>query len=123
MDIIEVNECLRHWHGPPRRGTFDNTDVGIPWGGEPTQMVSPKEASKARVAAYQKAMEEATKVVAEAAANAAAEAAPEEPGRPGEPMVIELDKGESESHDEGAYAAFKEAIEVEDYEASDLEAL
>ena len=37
-------------------------------------------------------------------------------------MIIELDKGESESHDKGAYAAFKEAIEVENYEASNLEA-
>jgi hypothetical protein len=66
-------------------------------------------------------MEEAIKAVAEAAvntaANAAAEAAPEEPGRPGEPVVIELDEGESESHDEGAYAAFEDAIEVEAYEA------
>ena len=33
-------------------------------------------------------------------------------------MVIEPDEGESESHDEGAYAAFKEVIEVKDYEAS-----
>ena len=90
-------------------------------------MVSPKEASKARVAAYQKAMEEATKVVAEttanAAANAAAEPAPEEPGGPGEPVVIEPDEGENESHDEDAYAAFEESIEVEDHEASYLEAL
>jgi hypothetical protein len=70
-------------------------------------------------------MEEAIKAVAEAAANtaanaaanAAAEAAPEEPGRPGEPVVIEPDEGESESHDEGAYAAFEDAIEVEGYEA------
>ena len=38
-------------------------------------------------------------------------------------MAIEPDDDESESHDEGAYAAFKEAMEVEDYEASDLEAL
>jgi hypothetical protein len=68
-------------------------------------------------------MEEATKAVAEAAANAAVGAAPEEPGGLGEPVVIELDEGESESHDKGAYAAFEEAIEVEDYEASDLEAL
>jgi len=72
-------------------------------------------------------MEEATKAVvkaaAKAAANAAAEAAPEEPGGPGKPVVIELDKGENESHDEDAYAAFKESIEVEDYEASYLEAL
>ena len=86
-------------------------------------MVLLKEALKARVAAYQKAIEEATKVVAEAAANAAAEAAPEEPGGPGEPVVIEPDKGESESHNEGAYAAFEEAVEVEDYKASNLEAL
>jgi len=27
-------------------------------------------------------------------------------------VVIELDKGESESHNEGAYAAFKEVIEI-----------
>ena len=38
-------------------------------------------------------------------------------------MVIEPDDDESESHDEGAYAAFEEVIEVEDYEASDIEAL
>ena len=90
-------------------------------------MVSPKEASKARVAAYQKAMEEATKAVVEAAANAAAnaaaEAAPEEPGGPGEPVVIEPDEGESESHNKGAYAAFKKAIKVKDYKTSNLKAL
>jgi len=72
-------------------------------------------------------MEEAIKVVVEAAANAAAnaavEAAPEEPGGPGKPVVIEPDKGENESHDEDAYAAFEESIKVEDYEASYLEAL
>ena len=38
-------------------------------------------------------------------------------------MAIELDNHESKSHDEGAYAAFKEAIEVEDHEASYIEAL
>ena len=59
-------------------------------------MVSLKEALKARVAAYWKAME-ATKAVAKAAADAAAEAAPEEAGGPGEPVAIELDEGESES--------------------------
>ena len=52
---------------------------------------------------------------ANAAVNAAAEAALEEPGGPGEPVVIEPD--------EGAYAAFKEAIEVEDHEASYIETL
>ena len=68
-------------------------------------------------------MEEAIKAVVEAAANVAAEAAPEELGWPGELVVIEPDEGESESHDEGAYAAFEEAIEVENHEASYLEAL
>ena len=123
MDIIEANECLRHWYGPPRKGTFDDADVGVTEGEPIPQIVLLKEALKARVAAYQKAMEEATKVVAEAAANAAAEAAPEEPGGPGKPVVIEPDKGESESHDKGAYTTFKKAVEVEDYEAFNLEAL
>ena len=52
-----------------------------------------------------------------AAANIAAEAVLEELGRLGKPVVIEPDEGESESHNEDAYAAFEEAIEVEDYEA------
>ena len=98
-----------------------DTDIGVTEGEPIPQMVLLKEALKARVAAYQKAMEEATKAVAEAAANAAAEAAPEKLGGPGEPVVIEPDEGES--HDEGAYAAFEEAIEVEDHEASYLKAL
>ena len=38
-------------------------------------------------------------------------------------MAIEPDDDGGESHDEGAYAAFEEAIEVEDYEASCMEAL
>jgi hypothetical protein len=29
MDIIEANECLRHWYGPPVKGSFDNTEVGV----------------------------------------------------------------------------------------------
>ena len=72
-------------------------------------------------------MEEAVKAAAEAAANAAvnavAEAPPGEPGGPGEPVVIEPDDDETESHNEGAYAAFEEAIKVEDYEASYIETL
>ncbi|OCK91450.1 uncharacterized protein K441DRAFT_664728, partial [Cenococcum geophilum 1.58] len=86
-------------------------------------MVSPKEASKARVAAYKEAMEVAAEAAANTAANAVAEAPPGEPGGPGEPVVIEPDDDETESDDEGAYAVFKEAIEVEDYEASYIEAL
>ena len=38
-------------------------------------------------------------------------------------MVIEPDDDETKSNDEGAYAVFKEVIEVEDYEASYIKAL
>jgi len=38
-------------------------------------------------------------------------------------VVIELDDDKSKSHDKGAYAALEEAIKVEDYEASYIEAL
>jgi hypothetical protein len=74
-------------------------------------------------------MEEAVKAAAEAAvnvavnaavntaANAVAEASPGGPGGQGKPVVIEPDNDESESYDKGAYAAFKEAIKVEDYKA------
>jgi hypothetical protein len=79
-------------------------------------MVSPREVLKVQVAVYQKVIEETAKAVAEAPANAAvnatAEAALEESGGPGEPVIIEPDEGESESHDEGAYTAFEEAIEA-----------
>jgi len=72
-------------------------------------------------------MEEAVKVVAEAAANIAANAVAEaplgEPGGPGKLVVIEPDDNKTESDDKGAYAVFKEAIKVEDYKASYIEAL
>ena len=131
MDIIKANKCLRHWYGPPRKGIFNNIDVRVTEGEPIPQMVSPKEASKARIAAYKEAMEEAAKVAAEAAAeaavkaavNAVAEALLREPGGPGESVVIEPDNDESKSHNNSTYAAFKEAIEVEDYKASNIEAL
>ena len=92
MDIIKANECLRHQYGPPRKSTFDNTDIKVIERKPTLLIVSLKEASKAQVTAYQRAMEEATKAVAEsaanAAANAAAEAALEEPGRPGKSVII-----------------------------------
>ena len=84
MDIIQANECLRYWYGPPRKGTFNNTDVGVTEG-EPIQTVLPKEALKARVAAYKEAIEEAAK----AAANVVAKVPPGEPGGPGELVAIE----------------------------------
>jgi hypothetical protein len=87
----------------------------------------PKEALKARAATYKETIEEAVKAAVEAAvniaANAVAEAPPGEPDGPGEPVVIKPDNGESESRDKGAYAAFKEAIKVEGYKASYIEAL
>ena len=127
MDIIKANKCLCHQYKPPRKGTFNNTDIGVIEGEPIPQIVSSREALKAQVAAYQKVIKETVKAIAEAPANAAvnatAEAALEESGGPGEPVIIEPDEGESESHDEGAYAAFKEVIEVKDHEASYIEAL
>jgi hypothetical protein len=67
-------------------------------------LILPKEALKARVAAYKKAMEDAAK--AAAAAVAAEEDTPAEPSEP-----IELDSDENDSDDD-AYAAFED-IEVE----------
>ena len=49
MDIIEANECLRHWYGPPRKGTFDSKDVGV-LEGEP-QPLSQSPAERAAAAA------------------------------------------------------------------------
>ncbi|XTI87391.1 hypothetical protein V2W45_1330071 [Cenococcum geophilum] len=106
MDIIKANKCLRYWYGPP---------------------LSLKEALKAQVAAYKEAIEEAVKAAVEAAANIAANAVAEAPlgelGRLGKPVVIEPDNNETKSDDKGAYTVFKEAIKVEDYKASYIEAL
>jgi len=94
-------------------------------------MVSPKEASKAQVTTYKKAIEEAIKATAKTAAEAAANTAVNiiakahlgEPGKPGKPVVIKPDNNETESHDKGVYTAFKKAIEVENYKASYIETL
>ena len=112
MDIIEANECLRHWYGPPVKGSFDNAEVGVTEGEPAPPLISPKEASKARVAAYKKAMEDAAK--AAAAAVAVEEDTLAEPSEP-----IELDSDDENDSDDDAYAAFEdiediEAIEVED---------
>jgi hypothetical protein len=32
MDIIEANGCLREWYRKPRKGTFDEKDVGVEGG-------------------------------------------------------------------------------------------
>jgi hypothetical protein len=112
MDIIKANECLRHWYGPPVKGSFDNAEVGVTEGEPAPPLISPKEASKARVAAYKKAMEDAAK--AAAAAVAAEEDTLAEPSE-----AIELDSDDGNNSDDDAYAAFEDtedikAIEVED---------
>ena len=90
-------------------------------------MVSPKEALKARAAAYKEAMEEAVKVAVEAAANTAVNTVVEAPlgelGGPDKLVVIEPDNNKTKSDNKGAYAVFKEVIKVEDYKASYIESL
>ena len=94
-------------------------------------MVLLKQALKAQVAVYKEAIEEAVKAAAEAVAeatanaavNAVAEAPLGEPGGPGKPVVIEPDNDETKSYNEGVYAAFEEAIKVEDYKAFYIETL
>ena len=44
-------------------------------------------------------------------------------GRLGKLVAIELDNNKSKSYNNGVYAAFKEAIKIEDYKASYIEAL
>ena len=114
MDIIEANECLCHWYGPPSKGTFDNSEVGAAEGEPILQLVSLKEASKAWVVTYAKAIKEALQAAAVKAA--AAEAVSAE-GAVTKSVVIESDDGDDKGNDEGddedTYAAFK-AVEVED---------
>jgi len=89
---------------------FNNSEIGAAEGEPIPQSVSPKEASKARVAAYTKAIKEATQAAVVKAA--VAEAALAE-GAAAKSVVIESDDGNDEGDDEDAYAAF-EAVEVED---------
>ena len=56
-------------------------------------------------------------------ANIVAKAPLGELGGLGKLVVIEPDNNNTKSDDKGAYAIFKEAIKVEDYEASYIEAL
>ena len=112
MDIIKANECLCHWYGPLVKGLFDNAEVGVTKGELVLPLILRKEVSKARVAAYKKAMEDAAK--AAAAAVTAEEDTLAEPSEP-----IELDSDDENDSDDNAYAAFEdidniEAIGVED---------
>jgi len=108
MDIIKANKCLRHWYGPLVKGLFNNAEVGVTEGEPIPPLISPKEALKARVAAYKKAIEDTIK------ATAAAEDIPAEPSEP-----IKLDSDNENNSDDDAYAAFEDinnikAIGVED---------
>jgi hypothetical protein len=50
MDIIKANKCLRHLYGPPRKGSYNNKEVGVLEGEPDDQPRSFKEAAKARLA-------------------------------------------------------------------------
>jgi hypothetical protein len=104
MDIIKVNECLCHWYRPPSKGTFDNSEIGVAEREPTPQSVSLKEALKAQVAAYTKAIEKTTLAAAETATAEGAAA---------KSVVIKSDNSDDEGDDEDIYAAFK-AVEVED---------
>jgi hypothetical protein len=64
-------------------------------------LISLKEASKARVAAYKKAIEDAVKATAAAAAAAA-----DTPAEPSE--LIELDSDDKNNSDDNTYATFED---------------
>lgn len=66
---------------------------------------------------------EATKVVTETTVNIVAEAALKELGGLSKLVVIEPDKGKSKTHNKSTYTSFKKVIKVENYKASNLEAL
>ena len=50
MDIIKANKCLRHLYGPPRKGLYNNKEVGVLEGELDNQPRSFKEAAKAQLA-------------------------------------------------------------------------
>jgi len=62
MDIIKANECLRHLYRPPRKGSYNNEEVGVLEGEPDNQPRSFKEAAKARLAAS-KAADDAAELV------------------------------------------------------------
>lgn len=104
MDIIKADKCLRHQYGPLVKGSFNNPEIGV-IEGEPAP---PRDALKARVAAYKKDIKDAA-TAATVAEDTLAEAS--------EP--IELDSDDKNNSDNDAYAAFEDindikAIGVED---------
>ena len=51
MDIIKANECLRHLYGPPKKGVFDNQEVGEVEGEPAAPIILPAQVSAALQAA------------------------------------------------------------------------
>ena len=47
MDIIKANKCLYHLYRPPRKGLYNNKEVGVLEGELDNQLQSFKEAVKA----------------------------------------------------------------------------
>ena len=62
MDIIKANKCLRHSYRPPQKGTFNSKDVSKVEGEPQPDRISPSQASKLHVTAYEKAQAEAAAV-------------------------------------------------------------
>ena len=105
--------CLYYWYGPLVKGSFNNTEVGVIEGEPVLLLISLKEALKARVAAYKKAIEDTIKATAAAedATKAAAAVVEDTIVEPSE--LIKLDS------DNYTYTTFKDidnikAIRVED---------
>ena len=101
--------CLCYWYGPLVKGLFNNTEVGVIEGEPIPPLILLKEALKARVAAYKKAIENAVKAVVVIVKNTLA--------KPSELIKVDLDSENNSNND--AYAAFKDinnikAIRVED---------
>ena len=119
MDIIKANKCLRYQYGPLVKGSFNNAEVGVIEGEPIPLLILLKEALKAQVAIYKKAMEDTVKATAavEDAATEAAAAAEDTLVEPSKP--IKLDSDNKNNSNDNAYAAFKDinnikAIGVED---------
>jgi sugar phosphate isomerase/epimerase len=116
--ILAINSRTPSHSPAAAKGSFDNAEVGVTEGEPVPPLISPKEVSKARVAAYKKAIEDAAKATA-AAENAvkAAVAVEDTPAEPSDP--INLDSDDENNSDDDAYAAFEDindikAIGVED---------
>ena len=62
MDIIKANKCLYYLYRPLQKGTFNSKDVSKVEGEPQPDRISPSQALKLRVTAYEKAQAEAAVV-------------------------------------------------------------